>query len=76
MVANKGAGQESFNKPAAPDIEAIRAKAAAYAAKHQTGGQQSKFTAAKPAVQEDAGKQHRQEMRQDRVKGFSFTCGK
>lgn len=73
MVANKGAGQDSFNPPAkAPDIEVIRAKAAAYAAKNGTSGQKSKFSVA--PKKEDSGKQHRREMRQDRVKGFSFSC--
>ena len=81
--------KECFNKPSSPEEmrakriqqeSALRIKAQESARKNaafkKLAEESNGMVAAKPTVKVDAGKEHRREMHQDRVKGFSFTCGK
>lgn len=79
--------RESFNKPASPEEmqrKKLQQESAARLKAQETARKNAEFkrlaeesngmVAGKPMAQEDAGKEHRREMRQDRVKGFSFKC--
>ena len=83
MASWFGKLKEAFNKPASP--EAMRMKRLQQQARAKENARKNAefkklaqssngMLITNPAVQEDAAKQHRREMRQERVPGFSFTC--
>ena len=72
MVANKGAGQDSFNPHAKVDIEAIRAKAAAFAAKNGTSGVKSTFAVKKP--EKEINERYADVTVAAKKSGIPFTC--